>query len=195
MSTYSMKLESKAQQIRLVVPVIGVAILGLSACMPREKDDLAAYITEVKARPAVGIEPLPPFEHVEPFVYNAKERRDPFNPDMGIKADSEESTSSTTALKPDFNRDKEELEGYPLDTLRMVGTLGDEHKSWALVMSQTGVIYRIGPGNYMGQNHGQVTEVTDERIKLSEIVPDGRGGYKQHDAIVVLAESTGGNKQ
>lgn len=195
MSTYIMSPESKEQSLAVTVPIIGVALLSLSACMPTEKDNLQSYIAQVKARPASGIQPLPEFKQVESFIYSIKNRRDPFNPDMGIKQDSVESTSSTTALKPDFNRVKEELESYPLDTLRMVGTLGDEHKSWALVMSQKGIIYRVGPGNYMGQNHGHITEITDEKIKLSEIVPDGRGGYKQHDAILVLAETSEGKKQ
>lgn len=176
--------------------LVGVAVLGLSACIAKEKDNLQAYIDSIKARPAAEITPLPQFKHVESFIYSIKGRRDPFNPDMGMEAETADSTSSTTSLKPDFDRRKEELEGFPLDTLRMVGTLAKDNRFWALVKSQDGVIHRVKPGNYLGQNHGQITQVFDEKIDLTEIVSDGRGGYQERQANLVLStEPTGGAKK
>jgi type IV pilus assembly protein PilP len=189
-----MNFAPKGQSFKALGPVLGIAILSLTACIAKEKDNLQAYIESVKARPATEITPLPQFKHVESFIYSIKGRRDPFNPDMGMETETAESTSSTTTLKPDFNRRKEELEGYPLDTLRMVGTLAKDQHSWALVKSQDGTIHRVKPGNYLGQNHGQITQVFDEKIDLTEIVSDGRGGYQERPATLVLAEPTGSKK-
>lgn len=192
--TSTVKQEIKGQGITGLG--LGLVILGLSACVAKEKDNLGAYIAEVKARPAAEITPLPQFKHVESFIYSIKGRRDPFNPDMGIESEMAESTSSTTSLKPDFNRHKEELEQFPLDTLRMVGTLGKEQHSWGLIKAQNGTIYRVKPGNYLGQSHGQITQVFEDKIDLTEIVSDGRGGYQERQASLALSnEPTGGKKK
>lgn len=174
---------------------LGLALLSLSlsACMDLSKDmnDLHSHIAEVKARPAPEIEPLPEIKHIEGFIYSANGRRDPFSPDMGMGNEEEQAAASTNGLRPDFNRPKEELEQFPLDTLRMVGILEQKQQSWALVKSQDGVIHRVQPGNYLGQNHGQINQVSEDKIDLTEIVTDGRGGYQERQASIALV---GGEK-
>ncbi|MEO5344501.1 MAG: pilus assembly protein PilP [Gammaproteobacteria bacterium SHHR-1] len=160
--------------------------LGLSACMGQDMNDLHSYIAEVKARPAPEIEPLPEIKHIEGFIYNANGRRDPFSPAMGMGNEEEQAAASGNGLRPDFDRRKEELEQFPLDTLRMVGILEQKEQTWALIKSQDGVIHRVQPGNYLGQNHGQINQITEDKIDLTEIVPDGRGGYQERQASIAL---------
>jgi len=54
------------------------------------------------------------------------------------------------------------------------------------VMSPDRVTHRIAPGNYMGQNDGKVTQVTETKISLTELVPDGAGGWIERPAFIAL---------
>lgn len=173
---------------RILIPLI--LLTFLSGCFESDKEELQRYIDEVKARPPRAIEPLPQIQQVETFVYNAKGRRDPFNKDFGTE-EFEEGKGSKDGVRPDLLRRKEELEQYPLDTLRMVGTLEKEAKTWALVQSQDGVIHRVQPGNYMGHNNGQITHISEEKVELTEIISDGEGGYQERQASLSLS----GDKQ
>lgn len=166
--------------------LMGLSV-ALSGCMSNDMNDLRAFVEQVKARPAPEIEPLPEIKHVETYIYEARGRRDPFSPGMGMGEQEDEAISSTSGLRPDPNRRKEELEQFPLDTLRMVGILEQEKEIWALIKSRDGVIHRVQPGNFIGQNHGQITQIAEEKIDLTEIVPDGRGGYQERQASIGLA--------
>lgn len=168
---------------------ISLLTLSLSACLGNNMSDLQAFIAEVKARPAQEIEPLPEIKHVESFIYSDRGRRDPFSPAMGMEDEVAESVATTDPrlLKRLQRQRKEELEQFPLDTLRMVGTLDQKKSTWALVKSQDGVIHRVQPGNYLGQSYGQITQISEEKIDLTEIVSDGRGGYQERQASLGLA--------
>jgi type IV pilus assembly protein PilP len=93
-----------------------------------------------------------------------------------------------SGLRPDKVRRKQLLEQFPLDALDMVGTLGRGSGTVALVMAPDKVTYRVRPGAYMGQNDGRVTAVTEERIDLVELVPDGAGGWLERPASVALED-------
>lgn len=168
-----------------------VASLGLAGCFESDLDELQRYVDEVKARPPRAIEPLPQIQQVETFVYNARGRRNPFSSDFGTEEFAEGKTTGD-GVRPDLLRRKEELEQFPLDTLRMVGTLQQEEKTWALVLSQDGVIHRVQPGNYMGLNNGQITHISEEKVELTEIVADGEGSYQERQAVLALGGDTKG---
>ncbi|HAL22039.1 MAG TPA: fimbrial protein, partial [Stenotrophomonas sp.] len=108
--------------------------------------------------------------------------RDPFtdawtNPQQG-----------TGGLRPDPNRRKEPLEGFPLDALDMVGTIGTGGGTVALVMGPDKVTYRVRPGGYLGQSDGRVTAVFEDRVELIELVPDGAGGWLERPATLALED-------
>jgi type IV pilus assembly protein PilP len=85
-------------------------------------------------------------------------------------------------------RAREFLEQFPLDTMRMVGTLQLEGRNYGLVQGKDGLVHRVLPGNYMGQNDGRVIGITGTRISVIEIVPDGLGGYIERPATLALNE-------
>jgi type IV pilus assembly protein PilP len=85
-------------------------------------------------------------------------------------------------------RPREYLEQFPLDTLKMVGTLRLRGGNYGLVQTKDGLIHRVLPGNHLGQNDGRVMGVTDAKITLIEIVPDGLGGYLERPAALALAD-------
>ena len=170
----------------IVTRLFAVAIVAgsLSACGGGQ-DDLRAYIDAVKARPGGRIDALPTILPTPTFTYEAGDRRSPFVPDTPQRRVS----SNPNAVQgPDPNRPREFLEQFPLDTLKMVGTLSDQRESFALVQTVDGLVHRVAVGNHMGQNFGRITKITDSQIQLVEIVPDGLGGYLERPAAIGLAD-------
>ncbi len=160
--------------------------LFLVGCSQDNMRDLRAYIDEVKHRPAPPIDPIPSIKQVDTYLYRDDGRRNPF--EIVETTQSEKVLPSNNGIHPDPLRRKEELEQFSLDTLRMVGTLDKDGVTWALVQAKSGKIYRVRPGNYMGRNNGRIRRITDDRIELTEIVPDQRGGYVERSAMVSLGE-------
>jgi len=165
--------------------VVLLAAFALGAC-GNDMDDLDQYINEVKARPGGRIEPLPEITPYEVFTYTADEQglRSPFVPDSPLVNDGPGDGST----RPDPKRSREFLEGFPLDTLRMVGTLVLGNTTYGLIQTSDGLIHRVVPGNYMGQNDGRIVAINDSAIELVEIISDGIGGYLERDAAVSLAD-------
>jgi type IV pilus assembly protein PilP len=160
--------------------------LLLTACSEGDMSDLQRFVADVKAREPSPIEPLPELKQIETFVYMPGERRSPFS--QGEQATPEEIAEASNGIAPDPLRRKEELEQYPLDSIRMVGTLEQEADIWALLVIQDGTLFRVKAGNYLGQNHGQITRIAEEKIELTEIVPDGMNGWQERQANVALTE-------
>lgn len=161
----------------LVIPAL---VLSLAGCIGGN-DDLDKYINEVKARPGGRVEPLPQIKPYETFTYEAQSLRSPFQPDAARGR-------AAVGPRPEANRPKEYLEQFPLDTLRMVGTLNRGNQHYALVQTRDGLVHRVVPGNYIGQNDGQVVAVTAGGIQVEELVPDGIGGFYKRSAAIGLSD-------
>jgi len=164
--------------------LLAIAAAGLVAC-GGDMDDLDSYINEVKARPGGRIQPLPDITPYEVFTYvaDAQGLRSPFVPDTPQAAGP-----AAGGTSPDPDRPAEFLESFPLDTLRMVGTLDINETVYGLVQTSDGLIHRVVPGNYMGQNDGRITDITESEIVLVEIISDGIGGYIERDAAIGLSD-------
>jgi len=168
--------------IKLVL--IAILALGLTAC-GSDMDDLDQYINKIKSQPGGRIDPLPEITPYEVFAYVADEQgiRSPFVPDT-----PQASGSAAGGTRPDPDRIREFLEDFPLDTLRMVGTLNIDDTLYGLLQTSDGLIHRVVPGNYLGQNDGRITEISESEITLVEIISDGIGGYIERDAAVGLSD-------
>ncbi len=148
---------------------------------PGDAPNLQRWVAEVKKRPAPALEPLPVMQQFETFEYAAQSLRDPFS-----NAFTDDSGGS--GPRPDPNRRKQPLENFPLDSLDMVGTIGQGSALVALVLAPDKVTYRVRPGMYLGQSDGRVTSVSADRIELVELVPDGAGGWLERPAAISLDE-------
>jgi len=164
---------------------VGLCVL-LGGCIGQDMGDLERYVSEVKSRGEAPIDPIPEIVQPETYVYRSGglELRDPFTPEV----EEEPIATDPGGVRPDELRAKEELEAFSLDTLRMVGIFERDEERWALVQNKQGVIYRVKPGNYMGHNHGRITDVYEDRIELVEIVPDRAGGYVEQPAKLAIGE-------
>jgi type IV pilus assembly protein PilP len=165
---------------RLVLPL---ALLALAGCTS-DSEDLKRFVRESDKRVPPKIEPLPAVKPFEPFTYEGFDLPDPFKP-RKLTA-----PKGGGALAPDLNRRKEPLEAFPLEQLKMVGTLSMGKDMYAIVRADK-TLYRVKKGNYMGQNFGLITDVTDSEIKLKEIVQDSAGDWAERQSVLPLLEETG----
>lgn len=160
----------------------------VSACADNTSD-LQQWAEEVKARPQKGVEPLPEVIPYKAFIYNASNKRDPFDssifrPKIGVNSQQ----TSNSSITPDRNRVPEYLESFPLDTLRMVGTIAQDDQTWALIQTPDKTIQKVLSGNYLGQNNGKIVSVNSDAIQLVEIIPDNFGGWEERDATIALSD-------
>lgn len=165
---------------------LAVLLMTLSACS-ENMDDLDNYIATVKARPADPIPPIPPVKTYTPYQYEGLTGRDPFRQSINEGSDDVRSTAGT-GPRPDFDRSREYLERYELDTLEMVGTFSKEGSDWALVQDPEGIIHRVPVGNYIGKNHGRVVKIEATQVDISELISDGGGGWLVREASLVLGD-------
>lgn len=168
-----------------VAALLFVSLLALTACTGEEHGDLVTYVNEVKARKAGRIAPLPEVKSYESYHYSKLELRDPFKPAV---AEAITDAVTSAGLQPDVQRNKEPLEAFPLDSLRFVGHLEQEGRVWAVVFAPDSLVYRVEEGNYLGQNYGRISLISESQIDIREIVPDGLGGWTERDATLMLAE-------
>lgn len=167
---------------RLFISALIISLPFLSSCA-KDHDDLNAFITSIKSKHQGTVKPIPQFKPYKTFTYSAAELRDPFQQEIEQSIDE---VNSRDALQPNKIRPKEQLEAFPLDTLRMVGILEQNNIKWGLIKAPNNVVHRVLPGNYAGQNEGQIVLISENSIEFLEIVADGLGGYIERKASLAL---------
>ena len=158
-----------------------LAGLSLAGCSGGQSD-LQKWIADTKKKPGGRIQALPEVKPYETYVYSAAKMRSPFQP-LGPNAGN-----GQASLRPSSRRNSEFLEGFSLDTLKMVGTFKVGSSFYGLVQSKDGLVHKVQPGNYLGQNDGKVTSIAGGKISLVEIIPDGLGGYIERPASLALSD-------
>lgn len=147
--------------------------------------DLEDYVAEVKARKSGDIEPIPEIPVFLPHTYDPGDRRDPFEPlEFAMKGPP----VVKGGIRPDLNRIREPLEAFPMDALRMVGTLQVQGTIYALIRGGDGIVHRVTLGNYMGQQFGKIVEISEQQVRVIEVVPDGSGAYMEQPNHLMLIE-------
>jgi type IV pilus assembly protein PilP len=168
--------------IRVRFSIVFVALL-LTACGGGEFSDLKEFVEQSGQGLRGHVEPLPQVKAYEPMSYNAFDLPDPFKP---RKIEPERTASGGPS--PDYNRRKEPLEAYPLESLKMVGTLERGKQRWALIKTPDGNLYRVRDKNYMGQNFGVIAMITDSSITLKELIQDTTGSWSERTSNLQLLE-------
>jgi type IV pilus assembly protein PilP len=165
---------------------IALAALLLAACAGEEMQDMQSWVKEQDNMPRPRIEPLPEVKPFEAFAYTADKDGllDPFRP-RKIEAPKQMAGSG---IRPDLNRSREPLEAYPLENLRMVGTLSQQKEVFALIKTPDNNLFRVRKGNYLGQNFGVITQIDEGSVKLREIVQDGGGDWTERVSTLQLQE-------
>lgn len=167
---------------RLIYLVVSIALLqGCEAPM----QDAKSFVASVNKTKGIAIEPLPKPAEYNHFAYSAGFARSPFDaPQQELTIDV--ISKARDCLQPDVNRRKSLLEANGLDNLIMRGTLGTPDELWALIQTNTGDVYKVKKGNYIGLFHGKITQVSEQQVELIEIVPDGSGCWVERQNSLSL---------
>ncbi len=162
--------------------VMGLFVVALTACGGGNTEDLEQFMKDAGKDMQGKVEPLPQIKPYEPFTYDAFDLSDPFKPrKLSAKGGG-------GGLQPDLNRPREPLESYSLETLKMVGMVNQKGVTHAVVATPDKTIYHVRVGNYMGQNFGLITKITDSEITLNEVIQDSAGDWAERTSTLTLQE-------
>ena len=143
--------------------------LCLVACSGGDGDDLDSFIKNSAKDMRPKIKPLPEVKPYLALQYNADGKlSDPFHP--------RKASNKSSSLQPNMNRPKEPMEAYPLESIKYVGLLSKTKLTYALLLTPDNGVQQVKVGNYVGQNFGMITKITDSEVELKEIVQDELSG-------------------
>lgn len=143
--------------------------------------DLEAFVSTAGEGLAGHVDPLPAVKTYESFTYTAFDIPSPFAPRK-----NEQVHHVSSDLQPDLNRRKEFLESYPLESLQMVGSLEQNEIFYGVIKSPEGTLYRVAVGNYLGQDFGQIRQISESEIRLREIIQDGVNEWTERISTLML---------
>jgi type IV pilus assembly protein PilP len=156
------------------------AVVGLAACGNTDDAELRKWMDEQGASARGKIQAIPPIRPYQAFTYNAFDLSDPFKPRKIEKANG--------ARGPDMTRRKEALEAFPMEALKMVGTLQRGKAIIGLVKASDNRVFQVRQGNYVGQNFGVITSITDAELVVKELFQDGAGDWAERQSKIMLQE-------
>jgi type IV pilus assembly protein PilP len=175
-----MSARNAAPRIRVAAPLLSLlAALVLAGCSSQDRD-LDNFISQTNQEAGGRVEPLPEIKPYQTYIYADATMRSPFTPTSP--------NAGNPNLRPDAHRNREFLEQYSLDTMKMVGSMQMGGQMFGLIETKDGLVHRVVVGNYIGQNDGKITAISASKIDVREIVPDGLGGYIERPTGIALNE-------
>jgi type IV pilus assembly protein PilP len=172
--------------MRTALPII--AALALASCSGEQYGDLKQELAQLTKDLRGRVDPLPQVKPYEPVPYKAFDEIDPFRTSRIDVVATGAAMAGASGIKPDLNRPKEPLEAFPVESLRMVGTLQQDKQTYGLVRAGAN-LFRVKKGNYMGLNFGVITAIDESEIKLKELVQDGGGDWIERISSLQLVEA------
>ena len=177
---------------RALAASLTLGLLVLTGCGSSDQEELQQWMTAQRnaTRPKIAslLEPT----KFTPQTYGQETSIEPFSNQklvQALKRDSSQASADTALITPELSRRKEPLEATPLDAVVMVGSLTKAGRPVALVRVDN-LIYQVRVGNYLGQNYGRITAVTEASVVLREIVQDAAGEWTERPATLQLLEGT-----
>jgi type IV pilus assembly protein PilP len=169
--------------------VLGVCgLLLLSGCSGSGQDDIQKWMAEARQATYPAVPRIQEPSRFTPFPYNVQSQIDPFSSQKVELALAKASQRGGGGLKPDLDRRREPLEAFPLDTIKMVGSIERNKQRYALLRTDTG-LYQTKVGQYRGQNFGMITQITETQLSLRELVLDAVGDWVERTSTLKLQES------
>ena len=178
--------------------IVLLAILGVAGCVSGDMSDLEKQVSKIMSKPGGRLEPLPEIKPYEAYVYESGKlgANNPFKRfyvvEQSLAIEESEGPVDdglTEEMRNEIqNRNREELERFELDSIKMVGTLQNEDNHWGIVLDPGGIVHRVKTGNYIGLNIGKITSIEEEQIEVREIIKDNSGRYGERKALLPLTE-------
>ena len=169
-----------------------VLVISLAGCGASREDDIRQWMVEERNQTRPKVAPLPAPKQFKPEAYTNSSAMEPFSNQkltQALQRDSSQSASNGALVAPELKRRKESLEAMPLDTMSLVGSISKAGQPVALVKVDN-LLYQVKLGNYLGQNYGKVTKITETEITLREIVQDAVGEWIERVATLQLQEKS-----
>lgn len=170
--------------------VLAAAAATLAGCDAGGQDEVQTWMNEERSRTKPQVEPIAEPKKFVPLAYSQDRSTDPFSKEkltQALKRESTLSAQSAALIAPEMNRRREPLESYPLDAMKMVGSLVKQGQPVALLRVDN-LLYQVRPGNYLGQNYGRITKVSDSEVVLRELVQDATGEWTERTSTLQLQE-------
>ena len=165
--------------------IVSVVLAGCGA----EQQELTEWMEQQKREVKPNVQPLSPPKKFDPQAYTALTGVEPFSQQKLTVALKQEARQPNSLLAAEINRRKEPLEAYPLDSMSMVGSVTREGRPYALLRVDN-LLYQVKQGDYLGQNYGQITGISETEITLKELVEDQSGEWAERVSTLQLQELT-----
>jgi type IV pilus assembly protein PilP len=170
----------------MVVPV-WAALSSLAACTA-ETEELQQWIDQQRREVRPSVTPLTPPKKFDPQAYSAAQAVEPFSPQkLTVALKLEARAQPNSLLASEMTRRREPLEAFPLDSMSMVGSVTKQGKPFALLRVDN-LLYQVKAGDYLGQNYGRITKITETEIALREVIQDAAGEWIERPAVLQLQE-------
>lgn len=173
---------------RFYAVFMATLVAVLAGCSGSGPDEVRQWMAQTKQQTKAFVPKLSEPKTFTPFVYSASKNVDPFNPSKLSVALAKWQAQNSKGIKPNFDRRREALEQYPLDTVKMVGVLQKTSLAYAILQVDK-VVFQAKAGNYVGQNFGMITSVNETGVDIKEIIQDASGEWVERKARLELQES------
>ncbi|HEX4326800.1 MAG TPA: pilus assembly protein PilP [Burkholderiales bacterium] len=165
-----------------------VATMALAGCGGGEHQEVQKWMADATKDMRGKVEKIEEPKKFAPFKYESEKQMDPFNADKVALLPTEGKKGTGTGIAgPDMTRRREVLESFPLENLKMVGMLQQKGATYGIIKADSN-LHRVKIGNYMGQNFGIITNITESEITLKELVQDGGGDWVERVSTLQLQE-------
>jgi len=172
---------------QLIRVATGAVLLALLAGCGAENEELQEWMERQRREVKPNVSPLTPPKKFEAEPFTSLNAVEPFSNQKLSVALKIEARQPNSILGAELNRRKEPLEAYPLDSMMMVGSVAKQQQPFALLRVDN-LLYQVKPGDYLGQNYGRNTKITETQIVLREIVQDAAGEWIERASTLQLQE-------
>ena len=176
---------ARTSRVHLLV-LIGSVVAAAAGC-GGEQQELAQWMEQQRREVKPNVQPLSPPKKFMPQPYAALTGVEPFSSQKLAVALKQEARQPNSLLSAEINRRKEPLEAYPLDSMSMVGSVVKNGRPSALLRVDS-LLYQVKQGDYLGQNYGKITKISETDVSLREIVQDAAGEWIERTSALQLQE-------
>jgi type IV pilus assembly protein PilP len=167
----------------LLASLLALTLAGCSG----EQEELSQWMEQQKREVKPDVQPISPPKKFVPQPYVALNGVEPFSAQKLTVALKQEAKQPNSLLAAEINRRKEPLEAYPLDSMSMVGSVTKTGRPYALLKVDN-LLYQVKQGDYLGQNYGKITKISETDVSLREIVQDAAGEWIERVSTLQLQE-------
>lgn len=169
-----------------ILPLVVAAVAVLAGC-GADQDELQTWMDQQRREVRPNVPPLSPPKRFNPQAYEMAQNVEPFSTQKLTVALKQEARQPNSLFAGELNRRKEPLEAYPLDSMSMVGSVSKSGRPTALLRVDN-LLYQVKEGDYLGQNYGKITKISETEVTLREVVQDAAGEWIERPTALQLQE-------